>query len=273
MEGRLAGDRATSGRLRRAAALLAAGLLGACAPRFAAPIADPTEIMAARQAVAEAGRLTVTARSPEEAAVLLAVVGARVGTAAEPLCAAHLRAGCGLAVVLDPDPAVRAALDGAQVRVSLGMMRLLANEDEMAAVVGHEYGHHIAEHLSHRRLRGAATGTAAGTILSAVVPFGGVAGFLLGQGAAELGAAGARQAFSQAEEREADYLAAYLVARAGYDLDRAGAVWVRLTRDPGETSGWLSTHPGGPERLAAWRRAAAEVRASPTMAPRLAGGS
>ena len=259
--------------LRRAGALLAAGLIAACAPRFAAPASTPVEVEAARQIVAEAGRQTSIARSPEDAAAILASVAARVGAAAEPLCAAYLRAGCGLSVALDPDLAVRAALDGAQVRVSLGMMRLLANEDEMAAVVGHEYGHHIAEHLSRRRLRGMAAGTAAGTLLSAVVPLGGVAGLLLGQGAAELGAAGARQAYSQAEEREADYLAAYLVARAGYDLDRAGMLWVRLTRDPGETAGWLSTHPGGPERLAAWRRAAAEVRASPNMAPRLAGGA
>ena len=268
--GWFADDRVTP---RRIGVLLAVGLLAACAPRFTAPAAEPAEIAAARQTVAEAGRPIATARSPEDAAAILATVAARVGAAAGPLCAAHLRAGCGLAVVLDPDLAVSAALDGAQVRVSLGMMRLLATEDEVAAVVGHEYGHRIAEHVSRRRLRGAAAGTAAGTVLSAAVPFGGVAAFLLGQGAAELGAAGARQAFSQAEEREADYLAAYLVARAGYDLDRAGMVWVRLTRDPGETAGWLSTHPGGPERLAAWRRAAAEVRDSPNLAPRLAAGS
>jgi predicted Zn-dependent protease len=57
-----------------------------------------------------------------------------------------------------------------------------------------------------------------------VVPFGGIAGWALGQGAAQLGSSAAQLAFSKDEESEADYLGAYLVARSGYDLDRAGLV-------------------------------------------------
>jgi predicted Zn-dependent protease len=158
------------------------------------------------------------------------------------------------------------------VTVTVGMIRLLASEDEVAAVVGHEFGHHVAGHLDRRRARGLAAGTAAGTLLGAVVPFGGIAGWALGQGAAQLGSSAAQLAFSKDEEREADYLGAYLVARAGYDLDRAGLVWVRLTRGgPNETAGWLDSHPAGPERLAAWRHTIEEVRASSDLMPRRSG--
>ena len=149
------------------------------------------------------------------------------------------------------------------------MMGVLDNEDEVAAVVGHELGHHLAGHLGRQRARGVAAGAAASAVLGAVVPFGGLAAWALGQGAAELGAGATRLAFSKGDEREADYLDAYLVARAGYDLDRAGQVWVKLARrDPGETAGPLDSHPAGPDRLAAWRRAAEEIRASPDLVPR-----
>jgi predicted Zn-dependent protease len=103
-------------------------------------------------------------------------------------------------------------------------------------------------------------------------PFGGIAGWALGQGAAQIGSSAAQLAFSKDEEREADYLSGYLVARAGYDLDRAGLVWMRLTRDgPNETAGWLDSHPAGPERLAAWRNTIDEVRASSDLVPRRSG--
>ena len=43
---------------------------------------------------------------------------------------------------------------------------------------------------------------------------------------------------------------------------------VRLTRGgPQETAGPLDSHPAGPERLAAWRQATAEIRLSPDGMP------
>ena len=116
-------------------------------------------------------------------------------------------------------------------------------------------------------------------MLGAVVPFGGLAAWALGQGAAQLGAGATRLVYSKGEEREADYLGAYLVARAGYDLDRAGNLWARLSRPDaaatrsGALAGLLATHPAEAERLAAWRRAAEEIRASPDLMPRRRAGS
>jgi hypothetical protein len=124
-----------------------------------------------------------------------------------------------------------------------------------AVVVAHEFGHHLAGHLGRQRARGTVAGTVASTVVGAVVPFGGLAAWAVGQGAAELGAGAARLAFSKEEEREADYLAAYLVARAGYDLDRAGNLWARLSRpDATARSGALAgllDAPAARDRMAA----------------------
>jgi predicted Zn-dependent protease len=63
------------------------------------------------------------------------------------------------------------------------------------------------------------------------------------------------------------------VNRAGYDLDQAGRIWVRLAQSAGrpEQPSLLRTHPTGPERLAAWQRTVAEIRAAgPNAAPRRA---
>jgi predicted Zn-dependent protease len=212
-------------------------------------------------------------RPTEDAASLLASVSQRLAAAAQPLCAAYLSRPCAFQISLDQADTPRAAMAGqGQVTVTLGMVRLLGGEDELAAVVGHEFGHHLAGHIDWRRARGMAAGTAAGTLLGAVVPFGGIAGWALGQGASVLGASAAQLAFSKEEEREADYLGAYLVARAGYNLDRAGLVWVRLTRGGSQaTTGLLDSHPAGPERLAAWRHTVEEIRSSPDLMPRRVG--
>jgi predicted Zn-dependent protease len=233
----------------------------------------------ARQSIAAAPPPAAQARSTEEDTAMLASVAGRLAAAAEPVCAAYLNRACGFVVRFDPsNNTARATAHGRdQVTVTAGMVRLVETEDELAAVVGHEFGHHLAGHLGRQRVRNTVAGTAASTLLGAVVPFGGLAAAALGQGAAQLGAGAARLAYSKAEEREADYLGAYLVARAGYDLDRAGNLWARLSRPDAARAGsgvssLLATHPAEAERLAAWRRAAEEIRASHDLLPRRRAG-
>ena len=250
--------------------MLALTPITGCGPRFSPPAADPAGLDAAREAIIAATPAVGMAGTPE---TMLAGVSQRLAQAAQPLCTAYGSQKCVLQVTLDPSATARAAMSGqGRVIITLGMLRLLGSEDEVAAVLGHEFGHHLANHLNRRLARGLAAGTIVGTLLGAVVPFGGFAGWALGEGAAVAGSQGAQLAFSKEEEREADYLGAYLVARAGYDLDRAGLVWVRLTRSgPQETTGLLDSHPAGPERLAAWRQATAEIRLSPDRMPHRTG--
>jgi predicted Zn-dependent protease len=59
-------------------------------------------------------------------------------------------------------------------------------------------------------------------------------------------------AFSAANEREADALAAEILARAGYDpRDARGMIVAMGTMEKGDrTPSFLRTHPAGPDRLA-----------------------
>ena len=83
------------------------------------------------------------------------------------------------------------------------------------------------------------------------------------QSGAQLGAAIGRISYSKEQEREADYLAALILYRAGVDLDKARGILVTMARASGrKETGMLDTHPAGPERLAAWDKAVAEIRAS-----------
>jgi Zn-dependent protease with chaperone function len=254
-------------------AVLAAALVGACGVHYARPTISAGEMEAARRSIGATPPLVGNGRSTQASAVMLDNAVQRMTAASQPLCVAYLHAPCKFQVALDPSMVPRAEAYGQErIVVTAGMMDILDNEDEVAAVLGHEFGHHLAGHIGQRIARDMAAGTAASAVLGAVVPFGGVAAWLLGQGAAELGAGVARLTFSKDEEREADYLDAYLVARAGYDLDRAGRLWVKLAQNnPQEGAGPLDSHPAGPERLAAWRRTASEIRASSDLMPRQTG--
>lgn len=259
--------------VRLLAPLLVVVALVSCGPRYTPPEARKDQALAARASIAATRPAAASGRSAAEDSELLAAVAVRIDAAAQPICTAHLRRPCNVKVFLDASGRPNAeARSRDRVVVTAGLMRLLGDADEVAAVVGHEVGHHLAGHLTRQLVRGTAVGTAASAALGAVVPFGGLAAWALGQAAAELGAGAVRLAYSKEEEREADYLGAYLVARAGYDVDRAGQVWAALTQ-PGspETSGLLDSHPAGPDRLAAWQRTSEEIRASPDLMPRRAG--
>ena len=131
---------------------------------------------------------------------------------------------------------------------------------------------HPAEYL--RALHGLGFGGewAAGAVLMGAL--GAVAGYyardttgtIAGQAAktgGQLGGAVGRISFSKEQEREADYLAAVILYRSGLDLDKARGFMVTIARaSTRKETGMLDTHPAGPERLAGWDKAVAEVRAS-----------
>jgi predicted Zn-dependent protease len=80
---------------------------------------------------------------------------------------------------------------------------------------------------------------------------------------ANVGGAIGRISFSKEQEREADYIAAVILYRSGVDLDRARGFLVTMARASGRTeTGMLDTHPAGPERIAGWDQAVAEIRSS-----------
>jgi predicted Zn-dependent protease len=104
---------------------------------------------------------------------------------------------------------------------------------------------------------------AAGAAASSRSPYSGTITRSAMDSGANIGAAIGKISFSKEQEREADYLAAVVLYRADIDLDKARGILVTMARASGRReTGMLDTHPAGPERLAAWDKAVAEVRAS-----------
>lgn len=250
--------------LRRWRMLLFSGIatapLVACGPQHALPTPGSTELAAAQRTIAAAPPLDRENRSVDQQVAMLGRVARRVSDASDPLCREYLGERCNFRVALARSDEVNAfASEGPTVTVTSGMLQVVDDDAELAAVVAHEFGHHLANHLARAGTR-TQLGSLAGALIGAY--FGGDA---LAQAGAQLGGGAARLAYSQAEEREADYLAAFMVHRAGYDLDKAGRIWVRLAQSAGgpERPSLLSTHPTGPERLAAWQQTVSEIRSAP----------
>ena len=76
-------------------------------------------------------------------------------------------------------------------------------------------------------------------------------------------AAVGRISYSKEQEREADYIAALILYRSGIDPEKARGFLVTMARASGrKETGMLDSHPAGPERVAGWDQAVAEIRAT-----------
>jgi predicted Zn-dependent protease len=164
------------------------------------------------------------------------------------------------------------------ITVNRGVVEYAANEEQICMVIAHEMGHEAANHLAASR-RNQTIGAVVGAVLL------GAAGVALSGGrygttnairsamnaGANIGGAIGGISFSKEQEREADYLAALILYRAGVDLDKARGLLVTMARASSQReTGILDTHPAGPERIAGWDRAVAEIRASNGRLPRRA---
>jgi predicted Zn-dependent protease len=149
--------------------------------------------------------------------------------------------------VLDSD-AVNAFTTGDdEIYVTRGLLAIVANEAELAAVLGHEAGHIVADHATQRSQ--AVAEANANAMLAAILsgdPESGRA--LIGFGQQQLAS------FSQHQELEADEIAIALLRRAGYaplalaqfleTLGDQAALSARMEgREPQERLNILSTHP------------------------------
>lgn len=254
---------------RRSVLFLGAGAtLCACGPQHALPDPNRAQLAAAQQTIAAAGPLRRTERTRAEQVAMLRRVAGRVAQANDPLCREYNGQGCRFRIGLVQDESPNAfATDDDLVGVTSGMLEIVDSDAELAAVVAHEFGHHLAQHLQRAGTR-TQLGGLAGALVGAYL-----GGGALAQVGQQVGGGAARLAYSQAEEREADYLAAFMVHRAGYDLAEAGEIWVRLGQAAGRSDqpSLLRTHPTGPERLAGWQRTVGEIRAAgPNALPRRA---
>lgn len=154
--------------------------------------------------------------------------------------------------VIDSKQVNAFALPGGYTAVYTGIIPVAANDDGLAAIMGHEIGHALAHHGAERmaqqnmqRIVGAGVAMGAGGMdmgaqRAVMGVFGGVSkyGFAL--------------PFSRSHESEADYIGLILMARACYDPREAPRLWERMKQASGGGAPpeFQSTHPSPETRIA-----------------------
>lgn len=136
------------------------------------------------------------------------------------------------------------ALPGGHIGVYTGLLKVTQNQDQLAAVIGHETAHVIAGHSAER----VSEQMAAQLGMTVVEASTGVSSQMLGV---------ATNVFfllpnSRTHESEADLLGMDYMAKAGFDPRQAIALWENMEKVGGDKPPeLLSTHPSDQNRIQA----------------------
>ena len=141
-------------------------------------------------------------------------------------------------------------MPGGKVIFYTGIMPICANENGVAAVMGHEVAHAFAKHGQERMSQGqmqqigglaVALGTSGETTQTQEI-WNAAFGVTSGLGVLK---------FSRVHEQEADRLGLVFMIMAGYDGTEASEVWVRMSQlsKGGSQPQILSTHPSNESRI------------------------
>lgn len=141
-------------------------------------------------------------------------------------------------------------MPGGKVVFYTGILPICANEDGIAAVMGHEVAHAFAKHGQERMSQ------------TQLQQYGGIAVALGTSGKSEearaiwnaaygIGSQVGLLKYSRTHESEADKLGLIFMIMAGYDGTEAAEVWVRMSQRTGasNTPEFLSTHPSNQSRI------------------------
>ena len=136
-------------------------------------------------------------------------------------------------------------MPGGKIAFYFGILsQLQLNDDEVAAIMGHEVAHALREHARERMGKTAATRIGA-SVLSAFLGLGGTGDALLNMGGQLL-----TLKFGREDESEADIVGMELAARAGYDTQAGVTLWQKmLAVNKNAPPQFMSTHPSGATRI------------------------
>ena len=257
-----------------AAAMLALAGCGGAAHLL--PQVSEGETNRALSEIEAAPALQIHQRSATKARGIVFETAKRLEDAAGPVCDQLEETVCVFNIQFNDADEMNAYATGENKIVFFqGLAKYLQSEDEFAAVIAHEMGHHIADHIDKsqgNQLIGSILTGLLFALVTANSP-GYVNSYQYNQDlqtAMNLGSTVGAISFSKEHEREADYISAYILARAGYDLSKARSLWMKFTKESGRTqTGLFDTHPAGPERLTAWDKSVAEVALSKDFLPKL----
>jgi predicted Zn-dependent protease len=153
-------------------------------------------------------------------------------------------------VVFRDDSANAFALPGGKIGVHTGLLKVAQNQDQLAAVIGHEIAHVLAEH-GKERVSEQLVAQGGMSLLSAVIgnPEDPRHGLLMG--ALGLGAQfGVLLPHSRAQESEADIVGLDYMAKAGFDPRQSVNLWQNMAAaGGGQQPEFMSTHPSHGTRI------------------------
>jgi len=161
------------------------------------------------------------------------------------------------AVFVDKNPNAF-ALPGGKVGVYTGIFDVARNQDQLAAVVGHEIGHVIERHHDERVTRQmGASGVVQLLGVLAGAKYGDSGSQLATQGGSLLAQGGFLLPGTREQENEADIVGQRLMAQAGFDPRQAENLWQNMLSASGSRPPeWLSTHPDPRSRIGELRKRA-----------------
>ena len=158
-------------------------------------------------------------------------------------------------VVLNNDVPNAWALPGGKIAINRGLLVLLDDEAQLAAVLGHEIVHAAARHGASQMTRGTLANI--GMVTLGVATQGKEGAQLYGM-ASQIGAAAWMAKYGRDDELESDHYGMKYMAKAGYDV--RGAVelqekFVQLSasRQAGFLDNLFASHPPSAQRVAANR--------------------
>ncbi|MFT3725278.1 MAG: M48 family metallopeptidase [Hyphomonadaceae bacterium] len=150
-------------------------------------------------------------------------------------------------VVFDSAEKNAFCLPGGKVGFYKGLMDFVDNDDQVAAVLGHEVGHVVLRHAAKRAGQETVTSLAiqgAGAVVGSQVKMSSDALNMVMAAAGAGAQVGILLPFSRSNESEADRQGVDYMHQTGYDVKQAVRLWEKMgaasTSRPQE---WMSTHP------------------------------
>ncbi len=244
-------------------ALAVATLIVGCATTdLKVPPVDQVALANAKNEIRNAPAITNTYVPVADADQALAVIFKNLQPSARSVCQQVGEDECIWDLELSTASDLNAHAEGeSKVVINRGIFNYAKSDEEVAFVVAHEIGHHIADHI-HETTVNATTGALIGGILFAALgaaaanPYDPYAQQRVNQMTRDgmnAGAAIGAVSFSVAEEKEADFLGAQILRGAGYEPRNARQLIITMGKLTGqENTGFLASHPAGPERLASY---------------------
>ena len=160
-----------------------------------------------------------------------------------------LTAACAFSMEIGHAPQVSAYADGRRIMITTGMLDFLGSDEELAVVLAREIAHNVLQHAASQQM--AAT---VASMIDALLP-------LKPDTAALVGRGGLRPMSAKADQ-EADRLAMYLLARAGYDPAAIERTIEKIAQayPTSQINIYTALHPWTPERRQSIQATLGEIR-------------